>query len=50
MASKGPLRRTNLATTTRHYVDDVTENTLAAMNPLETLFNQRATGATARPN
>jgi hypothetical protein len=50
MASKGLLRHTNLATTTRHYVKDVPENTLAAMNRLETLFNQCSTGATGRPN
>jgi hypothetical protein len=39
MASKGLLRHTNLATTTRHYVKDVPENTQSAMNLLETLFN-----------
>jgi integrase len=43
MASKGLLRHTNLATTTRHYVKDVPENTLAAMNLLETLFNECST-------
>jgi integrase len=43
MASKGLLRHTNLATTTRHYVKDVPENTLSAMNKLETLFNECAT-------
>ena len=48
MASKGLLRHTNLATTTRHYVKDVPENTLNAMTLLETLFNQCAT--TTRPN
>jgi hypothetical protein len=50
MASKGLLRHTNLATTTRHYVEDVPENTLSAMNQLETLFNKCSTGGTARPN
>lgn len=50
MASKGLLRHTNLATTTRHYVKDVPENTLAAMNQLETLFNQCSTGTTGKPN
>jgi hypothetical protein len=39
MASKGLLRHTNLATTTRHYVKDAPENTLSAMNLLEMLFN-----------
>jgi len=50
MASKGLLRHTNLATTTRHYVKDVPENTLAAMDRLENLCNQCATTANARPN
>jgi integrase len=50
MASKGLLRHTNLATTTRHYVKDVPENTLSAMNQLETLFNKCATGTAVRPN
>ena len=50
MASKGLLRHTNLATTTRHYVKDVPENTLAAMDRLENLFNPCATGANERPN
>jgi len=50
MASKGLLRHTNLATTTRHYVKDVPENTQAAMIRLETLFNQCSTGATGKPN
>jgi integrase len=43
MASKGLLRHTNLATTTRHYVKDVPENTLLAMNRLEQLFNDCST-------
>jgi hypothetical protein len=38
MASKGLLRHSNLATTTRRYVKDVPENTLSAMNLLEMLF------------
>jgi hypothetical protein len=50
MASKGLLRHTNLATTTRHYVKDVPENTLAAMNRLEALFNQCSTADAERPN
>jgi integrase len=47
MASKGLLRHTNLATTTRHYVKDVPENTLSAMNQLEDLFNRCSTEDTA---
>jgi integrase len=50
MASKGLLRHTNLATTTRHYVKDVPENTLSAMNRLETLFNECATPDSNRVN
>jgi hypothetical protein len=50
MASKGLLRHTNLATTTRHYVKDVPENTLAAMNRLETLFNRCSPADAAKPN
>ncbi len=40
MASKVLLRHTNLATTTRHYVKDVPENTFLAMDQLEMLFNK----------
>jgi integrase len=43
MASKGLLRHSNLATTTRHYVKDVPENTLSAMNQLATLFTKCST-------
>jgi integrase len=50
MASKGLLRHTNLATTTRHYVKDVPENTLSAMNLLESLFNECSTTEVRRPN
>jgi integrase len=50
MASKGLLRHTNLATTTRHYVKDVPENTLSAMNLLEMLFNECSTAGTTRPS
>jgi integrase len=50
MAPKGLLRHTNLATTTRHYVKDVPENTLSAMNQLETLFNKCSTAGTERIN
>jgi len=50
MASKGLLRHANLATTTRHYVKDVPENTLLAMKLLEKLCNECATTGTVRPN
>ena len=50
MASKGLFRHANLATTTRHYVKDVPENTLSAMNQLEGLFNKCSTRDTARVN
>jgi integrase len=50
MASKGLLRHTNLATTTRHYIQDVPENTLSAMNLLEKLCNDCATGDSSRLN
>lgn len=50
IASKGLLRHTNLATTTRHYVKDVPENTQIAMSLLETLCNQRATVSAGKPN
>jgi len=50
MASKGLLRHTNLATTTRHYVKDVPENTQSAMILLETLCNRSATDSDVRPN
>jgi integrase len=50
MASKGLLRHANLATTTRHYVKDVPENTLSAMNQLEALCNECATPGTTRVN
>jgi len=50
LASKGLLRHSNLATTTRHYIHDVPENTLSAMELLEKLCNDCATVAIARPN
>jgi integrase len=50
MASKGLLRHTNLATTTRHYIKDVPENTQNAMNLLEALCNECATTGVTRPN
>jgi hypothetical protein len=43
LASKGLLRHSSLATTERHYIKDVPENTLQAMNRLEQLFNDCST-------
>jgi integrase len=43
MASKGLLRHSSLSTTQRHYIKDVPENTLQAMNRLATLFNDCST-------
>jgi len=50
LASKGLLRHSNLATTTWHYIHDVPENTLSAMELLEKLCNDCATPSIARPN
>jgi integrase len=43
LASKGLLRHSSLATTERHYIKDVPENTVQAMNRLEQLFNECST-------
>lgn len=43
LASKGLLRHSSLATTERHYIKDVPENTLQAMSRLEQLFNDCST-------
>jgi integrase len=43
LASKGLLRHSSLATTQKHYIKDVPENTLSAMNQLEQLFNDCST-------
>ncbi len=50
LASKGLLRHTNLATTTRHYLKDIPETTLNAMQLLEELFNGCAPTYTAHLN
>jgi hypothetical protein len=50
MASKGLLCHTNIATTMRYYVKDVSANTQAGMDMLENLCNQSATESGARPN
>lgn len=43
LASKGLLRHSSLATTQKHYIKDVPENTVSAMNRLEQLFNESST-------
>ncbi len=42
-ASKGLLRHSSLATTMQHYIHDVPENTLSAMQRFEKLFNECST-------
>lgn len=42
LASKGLLRHTTLATTDRHYIKNVPENTVAALNLLEAACNHYA--------
>jgi len=48
LAAKGLLRHSSLATTDRHYLKDVPENTLSAMNQLEALCNDHATAVADR--
>jgi integrase len=43
LAAKGLLRHSSVTTTERHYIKDVPENTLSAMNQLEKLFNECST-------
>jgi integrase len=43
LAAKGLLRHSSVITTERHYIKDVPENTLNAMNRLEELFNNCST-------
>ena len=43
LAAKGLLRHSSVTTTERHYIKDVPENTLQAMNQLEKLFNECST-------
>lgn len=50
MASKALLRHSNLATTMRHYIHDVPENTLSAMELLEKLCTTCAPTLGVRPN
>jgi integrase len=44
MASKGLLRLADISTTPRHYMKDVPENTLSAMNLPETLLSEKQPG------
>jgi len=43
LTAKGLLRHSSVTTTERHYIKDVPENTLQAMNQLEKLFNECST-------
>ena len=43
LAAKGLLRHSSVSTTERHYIKDVPENTLQAMNQLAKLFNDCST-------
>jgi hypothetical protein len=43
LAAKGLLRHSSVSTTERHYIKDVPENTLNAMNQLEKLFSDCST-------
>ena len=50
LAAKGLLRHSNVSTTERHYIKDVPENTLKAMNLLEMLCNKSATREAGKEN
>jgi integrase len=50
MAAKGLLRHASVTTTQKHYIKEVPEVTLKAMEKVETLCTNRATAAAARPN
>jgi len=43
LAAKGLLRHSSVSTTERHYIKDVPENTISAMNQLEKLFTECST-------
>src|SRR4030088_967310 len=49
LSAKGLFRHSSVSTTERHYIKDVPESTLQAMNLLETLCNARATAEEAKP-
>jgi integrase len=50
MAAKGLLRHTSVATTQKHYIKDVPEVTLQAMEKIEALCTNRANSPESRPN
>ena len=50
MAAKGLLRHASVTTTQKHYIKEVPEVTLKAMEEVETLCTDRATAAASRPN
>jgi integrase len=50
LAAKGLLRHSNVSTTERHYIKDVPENTLKAMNLLELMFNDCSTTEAGKEN
>jgi hypothetical protein len=50
MAAKGLLRHSSVTTTQKHYIKEVPEVTLRAMEKVETLCTDCATPAANRPN
>jgi len=50
MAAKGLLRHTSVITTQRHYIKEVPEVTLRAMEKVEALCNDCATEGASKPN
>lgn len=50
MAAKGLLRHASVTTTQKHYIKEVPEVTLKAMEKVEVLCTNRATAVVSRPN
>jgi hypothetical protein len=50
LAAKGLLRHSNVSTTERHYIKDVPENTLLAMEQLEALCKDRSKPEGIKPS
>ena len=50
MAAKGLLRHASVSTTQKHYIKEVPEITLKAMEKVETLCTSRATAAESELN
>ena len=50
LAAKGLLRHSNVSTTDRHYIKDVPETTLKAMNLMEALFTECSTTEAGKRN